>query len=222
MKQKRIPTFILFPLITAAAMVLIHLASTAAGTSAADLGIYPRTIEGLRGILFSPFIHGSTEHLLSNMAALPVLLCLLTMLNPTRYIKIFSVLYIATGLMVWIAARPSYHIGASGIIYATASYIFFEGIVSGQKGSSAASAIIVLLYGGMMWGVLPVDNHVSWESHLAGGAAGFVCAFIFCHRSTETVWQNGDYRAPQFTSGYYITNNRYSSVSYHYKSGNKN
>lgn len=202
----------------AVAMMLIHLASTATDTSAADLGIYPRTIEGLKGILFSPFIHGNTEHLMSNMAALPVLLCLLTLLNPTRYIKIFSALYIATGLLVWIAARPSYHIGASGIIYATASYIFFEGIVSGQKGSAAASAIIVMLYGGMMWGIVPTDPHVSWESHLAGGVAGFFCAFIFCHRPEETIATSGNYCAPQFTSGYYITDSKYHSVSYNYKS----
>ena len=218
MKAKTLPTFIVFPLLFTLAVAVVHLVSELLGVSAASLGIYPRTLDGLKGILFSPFIHGSKEHLFSNLAALPVLLCLLTMLNPDRYIKIFSALYIITGLGVWIAARQSYHIGASGIIYALASYIFFAGIVSNQKGSAAVSLIIVMIYGGMMWGVLPSDPHISWESHLAGGVAGFICAFIFASESTKPDIQHFDPNAtPLFSNQMHITDSRYTEVKYNYK-----
>lgn len=218
MKTNTLPTFIVFPLLFTAAVAVVHLMSEAWGVSAATLGIYPRSFDGLKGILFSPFIHGSQEHLLSNLAALPVLLCLLTMLNPDRYIKIFSALYIITGLGVWIAARQSYHIGASGIIYALASYIFFAGIVSDQKGSAAVSLIIVMIYGGMMWGVLPYDPHISWESHLSGGIAGFICAFIFASQSTKTDIEHFDPNiTPLFGNQIHITDRRYTEAKYEYK-----
>ncbi len=221
MKTKSLPSFIVFPLLFSAAVALVHLMSEAWGVSAASLGIYPRSFHGLKGILFSPFIHGSIEHLYSNLAALPVLLCLLTMLNPDRYIKIFSTLYILTGLGVWIAARQSYHIGASGIIYALASYIFFAGIVSNQKGSAAVSLIIVMIYGGMVWGVLPSDPHISWESHLAGGVAGFICAFIFASQTTKTNIEQYDSNIiPLFGNQIHITDSRYTEVKYEYKKNN--
>ena len=140
------------------------------------------------------------------------------MLNPERYIKIFSFLYIITGLAVWIAARQSYHIGASGIIYAIASYIFFSGIVSDKKGSAAVSLLVVMIYGGMVWGVLPTDPHVSWESHLAGGVAGFIAAFIFVNRTEKHINNTlNSNSAPQFTHMMQITDGRFSEVKYEYK-----
>lgn len=218
MKAKSLPTFIVFPLLFSAAVALVFAVSEVWNTSAANLGIYPRTFDGLKGILFSPFIHGDAKHLLSNLAALPVLLCLLSMLNPKRYFKIFSLLYILTGFAVWIAARPSYHIGASGIIYALASYIFFAGIVSNQKGSAAVSLLVVMIYGGMVWGVLPADPHVSWESHLAGGIAGFVCAFIFATKTekadTKHLLNNS---VPLFDTQMHITDSSFTSIKYEYK-----
>ena len=217
MKAKTIPTFILFPAIVSVAIALIYAASSVLGIDISQLGIYPRTLDGLKGILFSPFIHGSVKHLMSNLSALPLLLCLLTMLYPERYFKIFSVLYLFTGIAVWLSARSSYHIGASGIIYAIASYIFFAGIVSSKKGAAAVSVIIVLFYGGMIWGVLPGEPHISWESHLAGGAAGFVAAFIFSSRTEPTAIGNGDYQAPQFSPKATVTDSQYTSVTYEYK-----
>ncbi len=220
MKAKTIPTFILFPAFVSAAIALIYAASAVLGIDISPLGIYPRTLDGLKGILFSPFIHGSVKHLMSNLSALPLLLCLLTMLFPDRYIKIFSVLYLLTGIAVWLTARSSYHIGASGIIYAIASYIFFSGIVSSKKGAAAVSVLIVLFYGGMIWGLLPGEPHVSWESHIAGGVSGFVTAFIFSSRpATTPAIGNGDYQAPQFSPKATITDSQYTTITYEYKGG---
>lgn len=217
MKAKTIPTFLLFPAFVSVAIALIYAASSALGIDISQLGIYPRTLDGLKGLLFSPFIHGSVKHLMSNLSALPLLLCLLTMLYPDRYIKIFSVLYLLTGISVWLTARSSYHIGASGIIYAIASYIFFAGIVSSKKGAAAISVLIVLFYGGMIWGLLPGEPHVSWESHIAGGVAGFVTAFIFSSRPEPSAIGNGDYQAPQFSSKATITDSQYTTITYEYK-----
>ena len=143
-------------------------------TSFVSAGILPRTISGLKGILFSPFIHADWSHLISNLSAFPVLLGMLTLVYRRNYVIIFASLYVMTGLLVWIFARPAYHIGVSGVIYALASFLFFGGIMSKRIGAIAMSLVIIFLYGGMVWGVLPSQRHVSWESRGLGAVRRFV------------------------------------------------
>lgn len=215
MQVSKIPQFVTFPAIISAAVAIVFVASEVTGISIAQFGIYPRSFEGLQGILFAPFIHGSPQHLMSNLTALPILLSLLVLLNPKNYSKIFAFLYVLTGIIVWLTARSSYHIGISGVIYALASFSFFEGIVSERKGAAAISLLITLLYGGMVWGALPQAEGISWESHLGGGIAGFVAAFVFAHRPQKIV-STHDYQAPMFNLNAQITDNSYTSVTYTY------
>ena len=102
-------------------------------TSFADAGILPRTVSGLKGIFFGPLIHGDWSHLISNLSAFPVLLAMLTLVYRRNYVRIFAALYVMTGLLVWLFARPAYHIGVSGVIYALASFLFFGGIMASSK-----------------------------------------------------------------------------------------
>ena len=169
-------------------------------TSFVSAGILPRTISGLKGILFSPFIHADWSHLISNLSAFPVLLGMLTLVYRRNYVIIFASLYVMTGLLVWLFARPAYHIGVSGVIYALASFLFFGGIMSKRIGAIAISLIIIFLYGGMVWGILPSQPHVSWESHALGAVAGFVCGLIFVkdHPKKEPKDEDYDYKIPGF------------------------
>ena len=142
-------------------------------------GLYPRDLVGLRGILFAPFIHGSLEHLGNNSLPILVLGTALFYFYGKLGVKVFFILYFLTGLLVWLSARESYHIGSSGIVYALAGFIFMSGILRGAKNLIALSLLVAFLYGSLIWGIFPIKEHVSWESHLWGGVAGFVLAWYY-------------------------------------------
>jgi membrane associated rhomboid family serine protease len=143
------------------------------------LGILPRNISGLIGIFTSPLIHGSFSHLISNTAPLIFMGVGIFYFYPKVAYKVFVIIYLGTGLLVWIFAREVYHIGASGIIYGFVSFLFFSGIFRKDNRSIALALVVIFLYGGLIWGVLPVERGVSWESHLSGAIVGVIAAFIF-------------------------------------------
>lgn len=144
-----------------------------------SFGILPRKPAGLFGILISPLVHADFSHLISNSITLFLLFFGLLYFYRTSVIKVFFIIYIFHGLLVWLLARQSYHIGASGLIYGFASFLFFSGLFRKDKRSIALSLLIVFLYGGMVWGILPTDPQISFEAHLFGAIVGIVCAFIF-------------------------------------------
>lgn len=143
------------------------------------LGILPRNLSGLIGVFTSPLIHGGFSHLISNTAPLIVMGLGIFYFYPKVAYKVFTIIYFGTGILVWIFAREVYHIGASGIIYGFVSFLFFSGIFRKDNRSIALALVVVFLYGGLIWGVLPVEKGVSWESHLFGALVGIVPAFIF-------------------------------------------
>lgn len=144
-------------------------------------GILPRTISGLRGILFAPLLHGDIDHLIGNSVPILVLGWCLVYFYPRVAGKVVLVTWLMGGLWVWIGARPNFHIGASGVIYGLAAFLFFSGVIRRQRSLMAISLVVVFLYGSMVWGVLPLIPKVSWESHLWGAAVGVVMAFLYRH-----------------------------------------
>lgn len=215
------------PLIVSVLIIISFALQEVIGIDFYKAGIYPRRLSGLSGIMFGPLIHGGYEHLFSNMAALPILMSLLTIIYRRNYFIIFITLYFSTGLLVWILARESYHIGASGVIYALASFMFFSGIISNHKGASAISLLTIMLYGGMIWGLLPGQPHVSWESHALGALAGFAASFVFQREKPKKILtdKDFDYNCPQFkyyncttdnTINYQPTDNEKINSDYNY------
>lgn len=148
-------------------------------TSWGNWGIYPRSKEGLVGILSSPFLHGDWFHLLSNTFPLALLLLAIGFFYPKKQYDILSTLYLFTGLAVWFLARPVYHIGASGVVYALLGFFFFSGIIHKNRSAIFVSLIVVLLYSGTLAGIVPQENGISWESHFLGGIVGLITAFAF-------------------------------------------
>jgi membrane associated rhomboid family serine protease len=142
-------------------------------------GIYPKRFEGLVGIFFSPFIHGDISHLYSNTFPLLILSLSLFYFYKSVAFKIlfFSILF--TGLLTWCIGRESYHIGASGLIYALFSFLFVKGILTKYYRLIALSLLVVFLYGSMIWYTLPIEEHISWEGHLSGFIVGILLAFFF-------------------------------------------
>lgn len=161
-----------------------------------DWGIFPRTSKGLKGILFAPFIHGSWSHLVSN--AVPLLLMgfgVFYYFSDTGY-KVFFWLAFSNGLWVWSFARASYHVGASGMVYGLAVFLVLSAMLKRNRNLLFFSLVVIFLYGGMVWGVLPLDPKISWESHLMGAMAGAFLAFYYRKEGVvkETiVWDEDSY-----------------------------
>jgi membrane associated rhomboid family serine protease len=161
-------------------------------------GIYPREVYGLKGILFSPFLHGDIEHLANNSFALLVLLPILRYFYKEQSFVVLLFGIIFSGLGTWLLGRPSYHIGASGLIYALVSFIFFKGIFTKYYRLVALSFTIVILYGGSVWYMFPnVKEGISWEGHLAGFLVGLALAlFLKTPQFGKTIfyeWQKPDF-----------------------------
>lgn len=142
-------------------------------------GVLPRQVKGLWGILISPFVHADLDHLMSNSAPILVLGWLLVYFYPMAAWRVVVACWAMGGLWVWTTARDNYHIGASGIIYGLAAFLFFSGLFRRRVALMAVSLIVVFLYGSMVWGVLPLQAKVSWESHLFGAIAGALMAWFY-------------------------------------------
>jgi membrane associated rhomboid family serine protease len=143
------------------------------------LGIYPRSWFGLLGVFTAPFIHGNYFHLISNSLPLLVLGTALFFFYDRVAYPVFMYCYLFTNALVWLLARPSIHIGASGLIYGLASFLIFFGIFRKDFKSLAISLVVTFFYGSLVYGIWPNQPGVSWESHLFGGITGALTASSF-------------------------------------------
>jgi len=145
-----------------------------------SLGIYPLTLKGLPGILLSPFIHEDFRHLLNNSLPFLLLSVALFYFYSEIALRIFSFTYILTGALVWLGGREAWHIGASGLVYGLASFLFFSGIIRKYYRLTALSLLIVFIYGEMVWGLFPgIYKNISWESHMLGFISGIFLALVY-------------------------------------------
>jgi membrane associated rhomboid family serine protease len=148
-------------------------------------GVYPRRFSGMKGILFSPLIHGDWKHLLDN--SMPVFLLGVALFYFYRDIayRIWFLLYLISGILLWCLGRQAYHIGASGLIYGLAAFLFISGLIRRIRSLMAISLLVVFWYGSMVWGLLPFDFEVSFEAHITGAVTGIVLAIIYRDQGPE-------------------------------------
>ena len=173
-------------------------------------GVLPRDLIGLRGVVFTHFIHSDANHLFNN--SIPLFVLLLSTFYFYRDIAYKVLIFggLLSGLLTWGIARDSYHIGASGIVYLLFSFIFFSGIIRKHYRLVALSLIIIFLYGSMIWYVLPIKDGMSWEGHLSGLLMGLFFAVFYKnkgltkkeHQFSETAFdllfdENGNYAPPE-------------------------
>ncbi|MEE4243928.1 MAG: rhomboid family intramembrane serine protease [Kangiellaceae bacterium] len=150
-----------------------------------SLGIYPREFDGLIGIIFAPFIHGSWSHLAAN--TLPIILfgSLMAYGYPNSKWRTLLIIWLISGIGVWLFGRPSFHIGASGITHGLFYFVFLASIIRRDRRSIALMFITVFMYGSMLLGVLPWDAKISFEAHLFGAIGGIISAILFRHRDPK-------------------------------------
>jgi membrane associated rhomboid family serine protease len=160
----------------------IKLVELSFGLDLVHFGVYPRTVRGLVGIVFAPLVHASPLHLVSN--TLPIVILGTTLLYgyPRSARLVIPIVYFGTGIAVWLFARSAWHIGASGLAFGMLFFIFTIGVLRWETRSIVLALVVVLLYGGMIWGVFPGKPSVSFESHLAGALLGVTLAIVLKNR----------------------------------------
>ncbi len=179
--RKRIGRSAILPALTVLVLWLVYLLDKGLGLELYRWGVLPRTLAGLPGIIFSPFIHGDLEHVFNNTVPVFLLGWSLIYFYPRKAGNVVLVSWLVSGIWVWISARGNYHIGASGVVYGLAAFLFFSGVLRKQRTLMALSLLVVFLYGSMVWGIFPIVPRISWESHLWGGVAGTFMAFLYRH-----------------------------------------
>lgn len=154
-----------------------------------QLGILPRSLRGMTGILLSPLIHASFSHLLSNTLPILILIWVLFFFYAKIAFRSFFLLWIVSGVFTWLIGRDLYHIGASGLIFSLAFFLFFSGIFRKHIPLVAVSMILAFVYGSMVWSIFPfaelVNEQLSWEGHLAGAIAGLLIAVIYRNQEPQ-------------------------------------
>jgi len=141
-------------------------------------GIQPRSVGGLRGILFAPFLHGDFGHLASNTIPLLVLGWLVLLPGVTEFVEVTLLVMLLGGVGTWLFGAPNtVHIGASGVIFGYLGFLLLRGVFQRSVTSIVIALGVGLLYGGVLWGILPRVAHVSWEAHLCGFLSGATVAW---------------------------------------------
>lgn len=176
---------LIFPLIFVAVMWLFAIVQELFGMDLHWLGVRPRRFEGILGIFFSPLIHSGFVHLTMN--SIPFLASGFIMMSVFKSVafRSFGIIYVLTGILVWAFAdlgeiQNSVHIGASGVVYGMVSFILFSGVFVRNRLSIVMALIMVMVFSsGMIQGLSPFQEGISWESHLLGALVGIGVAFVY-------------------------------------------
>lgn len=169
----------LFPFTFVVLIWLVQLAQGFLQQDWAHYAVYPRHVSGLLGIFTSPVLHAGWEHLIGNTVPLIVLGYLLFTSYKDIAGKIFWLSFFLNGILLWCFAREAFHLGASGVVYALASFLLFSGLIRRHPPLAMISFLVIFLYGSMVWGIFPFDPQVSWEAHLYGGLTGLILSIVY-------------------------------------------
>ena len=157
------------------------------------LGIKPLQVDGIPGIFLFHFLHGSWSHLYANTLPIIVLgACLYYFYKPIAT-KIWLLLMFSSGLLTWCGARGGVHIGASALIYGLAYFLMISGFIRRNRNLIIVSLLVVFLYGSLIWGIYPkyaIENHISWEGHLAGLIMGVALAIVYRNEGPQREDEN--------------------------------
>ncbi len=181
-EKRKIIQSLFLPFLFVVLMWVVWLGELATQFDLGFLGVYPRHIIGLIGIVTGPLIHADINHIFANSVPLLVLGACLFYFYRELAVKTFLLIYFITGVCVWAGGREAYHIGASGVVYGLAAFLFFSGIIRRDGKLLAITLLVTFLYGSMVWGIFPdlfPEKNISFESHFWGMAAGAILAFYF-------------------------------------------
>lgn len=177
--KKPLWTYTIIPGVMVLLLILVFALDNAFQLGLNRYGLHPRDFERVYGLFTFFFLHGSVEHLLNNIIGFFVLSSLLRYYFPTIFFKVMAGLIFFPAVLTFFIASEGVHIGASGTIYALAVFLFVSSLFRLNRYLIGLSLLIVFLYGGLWWGIFPIEERVSWEGHLSGTIVGFLAAIIF-------------------------------------------
>jgi membrane associated rhomboid family serine protease len=150
-------------------------------------GIFPLRSSGLIGILAAPFIHSTADfgHIINNSIPAFILTWLLFYNYRTIAMPVFILIYLMTGIGMWLLARESYHIGMSGVIYGLTSFLVLSGFFRKNMRVAAVSLFVIFIYGSMVWGIFPTAAGISWEGHALGLFSGLIVSVLYKYRGPQ-------------------------------------
>lgn len=197
---KKIYSIAFYPFSFVLVLWLVYFAERSGAYHWTTYGILPRQFSGLKGVVLSVFLHGDFDHLVSNTLPILVLGMLLFFFYKIIARQVFLWIWLISGLWLWIGGRnndyyPVYHIGASTLIYGLATFLFFSGVFRKHLPLMVVSALVVFLYGSIMWGIFPLKPEMSWEGHLFGAIAGLMVAFNYRNegpKKRKFEWEEDD------------------------------
>jgi membrane associated rhomboid family serine protease len=165
---------------TLAVFWTVFVVDAALGGALIRHGIVPRTTDGLRGIAFAPFLHGSLNHIVANSVPFLILGWLVMLRDARHFIPVTLLAMLGSGLVSWLFGAPnSVHIGASGVFFGYLGFLMLAGWFARSFGSIALSVIVTVLWGGLVVGVMPGEPGISWQGHLGGFLGGVFAARLF-------------------------------------------
>lgn len=165
-------------LVLVAVMWLLEIIDTLVlGQFLNSFGIRPRSSIGLLGIVLAPFLHGGLAHLVANTLPFAVLALLILARDRDEFVLVTLVVWVVSGLGVWLIGPPlTVHVGVSGIIFGYLGFLLLRGLFDGKLSSILIAIGVGIAYGGVLWGVLPLEAGVSWQGHLFGFIGGGIAA----------------------------------------------
>ena len=148
-----------------------------AGGALMQYGVIPRTLTGLRGILFAPFLHANMQHLIANTIPFLAMGWLVMLRDARHFLPVTLFAMVGSGLMAWLLGAPgSVHIGASGVVFGYFGFLLLGGWYARSFMSISLSILVAVLWGGLVLGIAPGQVGISWQSHLGGFIAGVLAA----------------------------------------------
>jgi membrane associated rhomboid family serine protease len=163
-----------------ALLYVVELADTLDGNRLDAYGIRPREVDGLDGIVFAPLLHHGWAHLMANTVPLLVFGFLILLAGVARWVAVTAVVWVVGGVGTWVTGQPhSLHLGASVLAFGWLVYLLLRGIFARDAAQVALGAILLFLYGGILYGVLPGQPGISWQGHLFGALGGALAAYRF-------------------------------------------
>ena len=169
-----------------ALLYLLELVDTLMGHRLDEAGVRPREADGLDGIVFAPLLHLGWAHLVANTLPLLVFGFLILLAGVARWLAVTAVVWVVGGTGTWLTGEPhSLHLGASVLAFGWLVYLLLRGIFSRSASQVALGVILLLVYGSVLYGVLPGQPGISWQGHLFGAVGGALAAYWFGVRDRE-------------------------------------
>jgi membrane associated rhomboid family serine protease len=160
-----------------AIMWVMFFATVATHGALLSLGVIPRNLIGLRGILFAPFLHGNFAHLLANSIPFAIMGWFVMLRDSRHFVPVTAMAMLSSGLLAWLlGASGSVHVGASGVIFGYLGFLLLSGWYARSVGSIVLSLVVAFMFGGLVFGVFPGQVGISWQAHLGGFIGGVLAA----------------------------------------------